>query len=250
MAGGSRDGGRTVASKVVQILAAFDERQPLTASEVCRRSGMPFSTVHRLLVGLAADGLLHRSPDGGYSVGIRVWELAAGHPRLRDLHAAALPVMSRLHAALGASVYLHVLVGAEALCVEELRCPDGPTRRYGTRSPLRAAAGGQVLLAYAQLRSLREILGGPLRDPALSSRRLGELLHIQQAGAAVSVDDDFLAAAAPVFDHVGAAAASIEAVAACPADQDRLVRAVRAAASDLAAYPLNGNGNPISVQWR
>jgi hypothetical protein len=28
------------------------------------------------------------------------------------------------------------------------------------------------------------------------------------------------------------------------------VRAVRAAASDLAAYPLNGNGNPISVQWR
>ena len=129
MAGGSRDGGRTVASKVVQILAAFDERQPLTASEVCRRSGMPFSTVHRLLAGLAADGLLHRSPDGGYSVGIRVWELAAGHPRLRDLHAAALPVMSRLHASLGASVYLHVLVGAEALCVEELRCPDGPTRR-------------------------------------------------------------------------------------------------------------------------
>jgi DNA-binding IclR family transcriptional regulator len=265
VAGGSRTEGQTVASKVALILAVLGaQRQPLRASEVCRRSGMPFSTVHRLLAELAADGLLDRSPDGAYSVGIRLWELSAGHPRVRALRAAAMPAMCRLHATLPATIYLNLLVGREGLCVEELRgaAAVGPGRR-GSRFPLRAVAGGQVLLAYAEMRMLQRALAGP---PALdgdggrppSGRRLGQLLRIQRLGVAVAVQDGRLSVAAPIFESPGAATASLEAVAAAGTDRERMVRAVRDAAAE-AATGMTSAGVPsagmasagaLSGAWR
>jgi len=232
---------------VARILAVFGaQRQPLKASEICRHTGMPFSTVHRLLAELAADGVLHRSTDGAYSVGIRLWELAAGHPRVRTLRDAAMPAMCRLHASLAASVYLNLLVGAEALCVEELRGGSAANGcRYGTRFPLGATAGGHVLLAYAEMRMLQRALAGPpaggngVRPP--SSRRLGQLLRIQRAGVAVAVTAGRVSVAAPIFESPGCATASLEAVAVTPADHDRIVHAVRKAAAEVSAATTDGH---------
>jgi DNA-binding IclR family transcriptional regulator len=253
VAGGSREEGQTVASKVARILAVLrTQRHPLKASEVCRHTGMPFSTVHRLLAEMAADGLLDRAPDGGYCVGIQLWELAAGHPRLRALRAAAMPVMWRLHATLPATVYLNVLVGTEGLCVEELR--DGPTAnagRHGTRFPLVAAVGGQVLLAYAELRMLqRDLSGAPApngnghRPP--SNRRVGQLLRIQRTGVSVVAQNGRVSVAAPLFETHGSATASLEAVAAT-ADPDRIVRAVRDAAAEVSVRMTDGHRALASV---
>jgi DNA-binding IclR family transcriptional regulator len=251
VAGGSREEGQTVASKVARILAVLGGHpHPVKASEVCRHTGMPFSTVHRLLAEMAADGLLDRAPDAGYSVGIQLWELAAGHPRVRALRAAAMPAMWRLHATLPASVYLNVLVGGDGLCVEELR--DGPAgngSRHGTRFPLGSGAGGQVLLAYAELRMLRRALSGTPapngnghRPP--SNRRVGQLLRIQRAGVAVVARDARLSVAAPLFETHGSATASLEAVAAT-ADRDRVIQAVRDAAAEVSARIADGH-RPVS----
>ena len=65
MAGRGRDPGRSVTSRVLAVLAAFDDSHPrLRLSEVARRSGLPVSTVSRLLAELVAGEALARRPAG------------------------------------------------------------------------------------------------------------------------------------------------------------------------------------------
>ena len=65
MAGRGRDPGRSVTSRVLAVLAAFDDGHPrLRLSEVARRSGLPVSTVPRLLAELVAGEALARRPGG------------------------------------------------------------------------------------------------------------------------------------------------------------------------------------------
>jgi DNA-binding IclR family transcriptional regulator len=234
MAGNSQIQGQSVASKLVRILDLFTADHPrLRASDVCRRSGLPFSTVHRLLAELAGSGVLRRSPDGTYAVGLRLWQLAASHPQLRSLHASALPAMSALYASVDASVYLNVLVGGEGLCIEEIQRPDDSGFQYGTRFPLRATAGGQVLLAYAEMRSLTG--PRPADEDLPSDERLHQIMRIRRAGVAVSTATGRLAVAAPVFGGTGPVIASLEAAAAPCADRVGLACAVRRAAADASA---------------
>jgi DNA-binding IclR family transcriptional regulator len=253
MAGNSQTHGQSVASKLVRILEVFTADQPrIRASDVCRRSGLPFSTVHRLLAELTGSGMLQRSPDGTYAVGVRLWELAASHPQLRSLRAAALPAMSGLRSSVDASVYLNVLVGGEGLCVEEIGRPDSDRSLHGTRFTLRATAGGQVLLAYAEMRTLGRLLNGrlPPGEPLPSDRRLHEIMRIRRVGVAVSTATGRLAVAAPVSEHTGSIIASLEAVTTLTADRDRVIHAVRRAAADASHYPSSGNGTVIPAQWR
>jgi DNA-binding IclR family transcriptional regulator len=253
MAGNSQIQGQSVASKLVRILELFTADQPrMRASDVCRRSGLPFSTVHRLLAELAGSGVLHRSLDGTYAVGIRLWQLAASHPQLRSLRACALPPMSALYASAGASVFLHVLVGDEALCIEEIRRPDDIGFRYGTRLPLRATAGGHVLLAYTEMRMLTG--PRPVDGQLPSDERVRQIMRIRREGVAVSTTAGRLAVAAPIFGGAGSVVAALETAAPPRADRVALARAVRQAAADTTAglaaptrpvgtvngYPLSG----------
>jgi len=65
MAGGAREPGRSVTSRVLDVLGAFDVAHPqLTLSDVARRSGLPVQTAARLLAELVAGAALVRREDG------------------------------------------------------------------------------------------------------------------------------------------------------------------------------------------
>src|SRR4051812_4583424 len=153
--------GPRVLARLLDLLAAFDDRHPeLSLSEVSRRSGLPVSTVHRFLVELERGGLVDRSPDGGYVVGQRLWQLGTLAPVHRELREAALPAMQSLLTATGADIALAVRSGVSAVYVERLHCrPGGPiARRPGVPLPLVCGAGGKVLLAYADSALIDRVL--------------------------------------------------------------------------------------------
>ncbi len=85
MAGGAREQGRSVTSRVLAILDVFDAAHTrLTLSGISRRSGLPLSTVHRLVGEFERWRAVESDPDGGYRVGLRLWELGQLAPgRLR-----------------------------------------------------------------------------------------------------------------------------------------------------------------------
>jgi DNA-binding IclR family transcriptional regulator len=241
MAGDNGQHGLSVATKIFRILGAFSADRPrLRASEVCRRSGLPFSTVHRLLTELVSHEVLEHSPDGTYSVGIRLWEFATLNPRLAALRRIAMPCMHDLYSAFGGSVYLDVLVGTEGLRLEELNGVNDDTshQRFGTRFPLRATTGGHVLLAYAGPQALEACLAaslaGDIHNGVVSSLGLRRALaDVRRSGVAVSESATYLSVATPVFGPAGSIVAALEVFARVPADMCRLVAAVRSAGTDL-----------------
>jgi DNA-binding IclR family transcriptional regulator len=237
MAGGNGQRGRSVASKLACILAEFNaDRVRLRASEVCRHTGMPFSTVHRLLTELVEQELLEHLPDGTYAVGVKLWQIAAPQPEVSRLRHAALSAMHGLTVTLQSCVRLNMLVGAEGLCVEELCAAHDPRTRhgFGIRFALHSAAGGHVLLAYAGQQVQQRVLSAPpARRSATPSPWMRELARIRRNGVAMSRDDAHLSVSVPIFDDTAGPIASLEVLTALPADPIRLITPVRLAGEQV-----------------
>ena len=121
MAGRGRDPGRSVTARVLAVLAAFDDSHPrLRLSEVARRSGLPVSTVSRLLAELVAGEALARRPDGRYEVGRRLWQLGLLAPLNQELREVALPFIHDIQTATGDVAHIAVREGIAALYVERV----------------------------------------------------------------------------------------------------------------------------------
>ena len=81
MAGNSGDPGRTVASKVAVILAAFTAGAEHTLSQIAHQTSLPVSTVHRLLSRPGGRGAARLPPARGRAAGDR-----AGAVQLHPAH--------------------------------------------------------------------------------------------------------------------------------------------------------------------
>ncbi|WP_285313300.1 IclR family transcriptional regulator [Pseudarthrobacter sp. fls2-241-R2A-168] len=152
--------GRSVTSRLSALLFAFRSgNSSLTLADLTRRTGMPHATVRRLVLELLSEGLLERTADGKYVIGIRVWELGTLAPRTLPLRTVALPFMEDLHAALQQHVQLAVLEGIEAVVVERMSTSKalGLVSQVGGRLPLHSSGVGKVLLAHGGESLLQQV---------------------------------------------------------------------------------------------
>lgn len=149
MAGGNRIPGRTVTSKVIAILGAFEtSTRPLGLTEIADLADLPASTTHRLVTELTDGGLLSQKSDGRYQLGLRIWELAQNTGRqLRD---TARPYIQELYSLTGETSQLVVRDNNEALLIDRAYGTKKVPRssRVGGRLPLHSTAVGKVLLAF------------------------------------------------------------------------------------------------------
>ncbi len=208
VAGGSREPGRTVTSKVLAILGAFDSGHPqLTLTDLARRSGLPLSTVHRLAGELEEWQALSRAPDGRLRIGLRLWELGQLAPaRLQDL---AHPWLQELFASTGENVHIAVRDGMEVLYVDKVagRRAVPIVSRTGARLPMHPTGVGRALLAFEPdwfVRSyLERELERPTRHTITEPGRLArELATVRAQGYALTYEEMTLgscSAAAPVL---------------------------------------------------
>ncbi|MCQ9165410.1 MULTISPECIES: IclR family transcriptional regulator [unclassified Arthrobacter] len=217
MAGGGRDAGRSVTSKVLAILEVFEKsRGPLSLTEICGQSGLPMSTVHRLMGELTDWGLLSRGANGRYQLGIRLWELAQNTGR--QLREAARPHVQDLFSLTGETAQLAVREGHEVLYIERIygtkRVPRAS--RVGGRLPMHATAVGKVLLAFGEDWVRTAYLNRELERPtAFTHANAGllaaELDRAREQGYATTVDEMRLGAcsiAVPVL-HTGRVGAGL-----------------------------------------
>lgn len=212
MAGGARERGRTVTSRVLAILGSFDTAHSrLTLSEIARRSGQPLSTVHRLVAELEEWGALARDPAGGLRVGLRLWEIGQLAPgRLRDV---AHPWLQELFDTTRENVHLAVRDGVEVLYVDKVygRRAVPIVSRVGGRLPMHATGVGKALLAYQPEWFVRAYLQRSLERPTRYTvtepgRLLRELDEVRGRGYACTHEEMTLGScsiAAPVRDSHG-----------------------------------------------
>lgn len=159
---------RSVLRRVDTILSAFDDSdQVLTLQDITERSGLPKSTVHRMIEQLAEMGWLERDFDG-YRVGMRLFEIGGLATRRRRLTESAIPHLHALSTATGFAVQLGMLDGAEVVYLHRITAGDFevPTRDGG-RKPAYCTGLGKAMLAFDP-EAAADVLAGdlPRRTPA------------------------------------------------------------------------------------
>lgn len=188
-----QDPGHSVTHKALSVLQTFDSRRPeLTLSDISRRAGLPLSTTHRLVHELTSWGALERNENGGYHIGLRLWEVASLAPRSVALREVAMPFLEDLYEVSLENVQLAVMDGGEVVFVERISGQSAVhvASRMGGRLPLHATGVGLVLLAHAPDDVQANILASDLTvftantitSPDLLRRTLAE---VRRTGVAV-----------------------------------------------------------------
>lgn len=245
MAGNTAVPGRTVTSRVLAILGAFDvDHRALALAEISRRAGLALTTAHRLVGELTEWGALTRTADGRYLVGSRLAELGLLAPAEGDLLRVATPYLSEVYDATRATVQLGVRDGGDVLYLAGRGGTDSvPVRNSaGTRLPLYATGVGKVLLAHAPadvtsgvLGRLRRITPYTVTQPGRLARQLQQVRVNGYATTAEEMSLGACSVAVPVVDAAHGVRAAVGVVVPdLGRDVDRLVSVLQSAATGIA----------------
>ena len=249
-----RSGHATVraVSRALAVLRAFTPARPrLSLAEAAQAAGLDKGTTRRLLLTLIDEGLVRQDPASQrYALTLRMIALA-GAVETGGLREEARPVMARLAAATGATVFLSVPDRPGALCLERVHGHD-PVRvqwwGVGSHMPWNCGAGPHVLLASMDAQEVAEALDHPR---ALTPHSATDVAHLREhfatiraRGFEVTVDDvvvGLAAVAVPVRDAADrtVAALSLGGLRGALLTADgapRWLDALRAAASEISSH--------------
>lgn len=245
LAGNVSTPGASVASRLLNMLSAFDEQhRSLTLSQLAARAGLPLATAHRLAAELVAASALQRRPDGRYEVGRLIWSAGLLAPVEGRLRQVAEPFLHDVYAATLATVHLAVRDGAEVLYLERMmgRASVTIVSSVGSRLPMHCTGVGKVLLAHAPrdvqervFAKLTRITPYTVVAPAVLAKQLD---RVRREGNATTIEEMSLGAcslAVPVVRHsddtVVAAIAVV--VPSLKRDRQRLLGALQVAARGI-----------------
>lgn len=113
--------------------------------------GLPKSSALALLKTLVAQGILRVSSDGGYKLGLRLFELGSLAVRRLDIRKEAVPHMRRLVDKVQLTCHLGVLDGMESVYLAKVECDQALVVNSweGKRVHLHSSALGKSLLIVA-----------------------------------------------------------------------------------------------------
>jgi DNA-binding IclR family transcriptional regulator len=206
-----RTRGAKSSSKVLSLLAYFDASRPAASMGTLSRAiNAPKSTAYRYVSLLREFGFLMEVDGGRYALGPRALGMARAAQAAIDYADIARPVMARLSAHTGETVFLLRRVNDHAICIGR-EDPPSPARFFleiGTAVALHDGASPKLLLAHLPARE---------REVYLARHRVKKLApHLDRmvkAGIAITTDEitpGVWACAAPVVqEHRVIAAVSV-----------------------------------------
>ncbi len=208
--------------RALEILKCFDANvQELGIAELSKQVQLSKSTVHRLLTTLAAHNFVEQNAlNGRYRLGLAVYQLGTATVVARSLVAEAEPYLKEIVTLYGETASLSVLDDIHSVIIDKLESTAALrlTSQIGRRSALHNSASGKVLLAHQPTKLRDEIIARlpftrftakTITDPQAFQRHLES---IRQRGYAVDneeVAEDLVCISAPIFNHLGQAAAAI-----------------------------------------
>jgi DNA-binding IclR family transcriptional regulator len=247
-------------ASVARAVALLDEvagsESGLGVNELARRIGVNASTASRLLATLEAGGLVERSPDGPYRLGLKLVALSDRVLGQLDVRERARPWLTWLVVETGETATLSVPSGGgEAITVDFVPSPSSVVSmaRVGRPSIAHATAAGKVMLAFGSSAVGGEVVEGDLvafTERTITDRGAlsAELDAARASGVAEAVGErepDLNALAAPVIgrgDELVAILGLQGPAARLPASTRRALRApLRKAAAEL-GRSLGGPG--------
>lgn len=150
---------------LVQVIAGG----PCSLSELVGRTGLSRATVHRLAVALEAHGMLRRTADGRFALGLHLVALGRAATEQFPLAEAAAPALGRLRDDTGESVQLYVRDGDHRVCIAALESPHGLRTivPVGAALPLDVGSAGRALSGETARTGWLQTVGE--REPGVAS---------------------------------------------------------------------------------
>jgi DNA-binding IclR family transcriptional regulator len=209
------------ALSLLEILA--HETEPISISELAKKSRLKLTTTHRLLYTLMHRGFVEQDPHTLlYKLGIKAFEIGNAALAAIDLRSAARPFLQDLARTVNETVNLAILDGAEVVYIDQQESTNivivKMFARVGSRGPAYCTGTGKVLLAGLPEAELRQRLASVefkrfTKHTITEIDRLAEILQqIKRDGYALDFserDDGVTCVAAPIFNHEGRVQAAI-----------------------------------------
>ena len=220
-AGGGDSGGVRALDRALDILDVIAGGGGLTLTEIAQRLDLAPSTVHRVLVTLAARGVAESdNATQTWHVGPTAFRHGSAFMRRSGLVERARPVLRRLMEVTGETANLGILDGNAVLFLSQAETHETIRAFFppGTRSPLHASGIGKALLAHMRKFELRQLMRemqlAQFTPMTLSAPQalLDDLAQIRARGYSLDNEERSLGMrciAAPIFDLAGEAAAGI-----------------------------------------
>jgi DNA-binding IclR family transcriptional regulator len=139
-----------VLKKMTAILETFSLLQPeMSLADIRTATGLPHSTVQRLVSNMVQEGLLDRREDQ-LRIGVKMGHWAAPARQGLDFLEILTPVIRRLRDELGETVCIFRQAQGKRVCVAvaETRRMLRRAVEVGSIMPLHAGSAGRVLLAW------------------------------------------------------------------------------------------------------
>ncbi|MBN6185506.1 IclR family transcriptional regulator [Aneurinibacillus sp. BA2021] len=202
--------------KTLDILESFSMDAPaLSLTTIQRRTGLPKSTVFRLLHTLERRQYIQQNEaTQKYELGFKFFSLGSIVQNAFNLREAALSVMRELMEKTDETIELNLLEGGRRVCIEKVDSSHTVRNfvRVGEQHDIHQGASGKVLFAYAPAAERARLLARlPLAQEA-KAKLEKELRQIRQDGVCVTKEERMkgsFAIAAPIFDYTGAAIAGL-----------------------------------------
>lgn len=195
---------------VVLEAALLNER----FTDIVDASGLPKSTVHRILGSLVEEGFIAGDADQGYRAGARFMTLAGRALSAIDISQLAQPIVDDLVAAVDCTVHVGAVTGDEMVYIirTDSSKPYRMRSRVGLAIPLHSTGMGKATLAYwdaDRVVDYAERTGLPARTAATLTtvEALANVLaEIRRNGYALDLGENevgTVCVSAPIFDHTG-----------------------------------------------
>jgi len=206
--------------RAIDILEAIGEsKRGLSLKAIAGITGLPKSTVYRLLANLEQRGYVAVS-DGAYRLGLKL--LMFSHKAEQDLEIRQLarPFMAQLNEATRESVHLGTLYNNRVLYIDTIESPQ-PVRlvaRVGGTNAVHSTALGKALLighADEDIRAILTAIGMEKRTERTITRVeafLAEMAEVRRRGVAFDDEESDIGCrcvGAPIQDHTGRVIAAI-----------------------------------------
>ncbi|MBV9969211.1 MAG: IclR family transcriptional regulator [Xanthobacteraceae bacterium] len=210
--------------KMLEVLEAFSAAEPeLSVVEIARRTGMPRTTVHRIVDSLRSVGFLEQDASRDrYRLGLKLFELGGTALTNLPLYREAPPFVDTLAKLSGEDVHLCIFDGAQMVFVN--RRSQIAARPHNTvitmeASPCHSTSVGKAALAFQSEVVIDRVIRAGL--PRFTPQTIVEPNELRSELAAIrtrgySIDDcehegELRCVGAPIRNSAGRVFAAISA---------------------------------------
>jgi DNA-binding IclR family transcriptional regulator len=226
----------------VQVLEFLSRRGPVGVRAIAQQLKVPLGSMHRILLDLAEESVVERTPDGEWELSYRLLQITNLQLDRIQIPHLARPVIEKLADATGETVHLSAPSGPEIVCIDKIQSglQLQINTRVGSHGPMYCTGSGKVILAFMTLPErdrliaaipLRAVTPHTITDPAAlrldleRSRRRGYSTDHEESVPGIHC------VAVPIFNRAGRPVAAISVSGPSPKAQgaklDALVKMMR-----------------------